>query len=102
MPGLANSSRSHSRRAVRVARPAERNAPVGASGLASACLMPTGSGLDIPRLEGVRLEHQLWQGQQAAARLARTFLEADAADVDDWIAARGNPFEFLKRALVVG
>jgi hypothetical protein len=99
MPGLAKSSRSHSRRAVRVAPPAEGNASVGAAQLASACLMPAGSGMAIPRLEGVPLEHQLWQGQQTAARLARAFLEADAADADDWIATKRNPFEFLKRAL---
>jgi hypothetical protein len=45
------------------------------------------------------LEQQLWQGEAAAARLARTFVEADVADPDDWVAAKRNPFEFLKRAL---
>ena len=61
--------------------------------------MPTGSGLAIPRLAGVPLEQQLWQGGHAAARLAHSFLEADVADVGDWIAAKQNPIEFLKRAL---
>lgn len=61
--------------------------------------MPAGSGFVIPRLDGVPLEHQLWQGEQAAARLARAFLEADVGHADDWIAGRHNPFEFLKRTL---
>ena len=31
-------------------------------------LMARGSGLTIPRLDGVPREHQMWQGEQAAAR----------------------------------
>jgi hypothetical protein len=61
--------------------------------------MPTGSALTIPRLDGIPLEHQLWQGAQAAARLAHSFVEADVADAADWTAANGNPLEFLKTAL---
>ena len=61
--------------------------------------MAVGGGLVIPLLDGMPLEQQLWQGEAAAARLARTFVEADVAEPDDWVAAKGNPFEFLKRAL---
>lgn len=61
--------------------------------------MAAGSGLAMPRLDGVPVEQQLWQGEAAAARLARTFVEADVVDPDDWVAAKRNPFEFLKRAL---
>ena len=99
MPGLAESGSSDSQCAVRIAPPAERNALIGAARLASTCLMPAGSGLTIPRLDGVSLEHQLWEGEQAAARLAHAFLAADIASADEWIAAKQNPFEFLKRAL---
>jgi hypothetical protein len=98
MPGLAKSSRSDSRRATRHA-PAWRHAPAGATRLASTYLMPAGSGLTIPRLYGVPVEQQLWQGEQPAARLAHSFLEAGVADADDWIVSKQNPFEFLKRTL---
>jgi len=61
--------------------------------------MPAGSGLAIPRLASVPLEQQLWQGTQAAARLAHSFIEADVADAGDCIVAKRNPLEFLKRTL---
>jgi hypothetical protein len=61
--------------------------------------MPTGSGLAIPRLDGVQFEQQLWEGEQPAARLAHSFLEADVADAGDWVTANHNPFTFLKTAL---
>lgn len=98
MPGLAKSSRDDSRRATRSVAVAEGNAPARASLLASTCLMPAGCGLVIPRLDGVPREQQLWQGEQAAARLAHSLLEAGIADADEWIAVNHNPFEFLKRA----
>jgi hypothetical protein len=45
------------------------------------------------------IEQQIWQGEQAAARLAHSFLDAGIADPDDWNAAEHNPFHFLKAAL---
>lgn len=99
MPRLAKSSRVDSRRTRRIVRSAERHASAAATRLAPTYLMPTGSGLAIPRLDGVPQEQQLWQGGQAAARLAHSFLEADVADAGDWIAAKQNPLEFLKGAL---
>jgi hypothetical protein len=67
--------------------------------LASTYLMQTGSGLVFPRLANVPVEQQLWQGEQAAARLAHSLLDAGIAHADDWIAANRNPFHFLKAAL---
>jgi len=61
--------------------------------------MPEGCGLTIPRLDGVPPVHQLWQGEQAAARLAHSFVAADIAHVEDWTTANHNPFQFLKTAL---
>ena len=61
--------------------------------------MPAGCGLVIPRLDGVPPEQQLWEGEQATARLAHSFLDAGIADANDWIAANHNPFHFLKTAL---
>jgi hypothetical protein len=99
MPRLAKSNRRGSRRARGVVPYAERLAPTDTSGLASAYVMPTGSGLAIPRLDGMHFEQQLWEGEQAAARLAHSFLEADVADAGDWVTANHNPFAFLKTAL---
>ena len=99
MRGLAKSRRTDPWRATRVVPPAKRNSPRRASGLASTSLMAAGSGLVIPRLDGAPVEQQLWQGEATAARLARTLIEAHIADPSDWVAAKQNPFEFLKRAL---
>ena len=99
MPRLATSSRVNCRRAECSLASSERKAPLGADRLASTGLMPARCGLAIPRLDGVPSEQQLWQGEQAAARLAHSFVEADIADAHDWAAASHNPFQFLKTAL---
>jgi len=99
MPGLADGSRTDSRRATYVVASTEGNASGGAAGVPSTCLMAAGSGLTIPRLDGVAVAHQLREGEQATARLARTFVQAGVAEIDDWIAAKRKPFEFLKRSL---
>jgi len=62
-------------------------------------LMARGSGLTIPRLDGVPQEHQLWQGEQAAARTAAAFLKAGLASEEDWYRAQRNPFAFVKMTL---
>ena len=46
-------------------------------------LMAKGSGLTIPRLDGVPREHQMWQGEQAAARTGAAFLKAGLASEED-------------------
>ena len=67
--------------------------------ITAASLMPAGSGLTVPRLDRVPLDYQLWQGEQAAARVAATLLRAGIADADDWLSAKRNPLYFLKGAL---
>jgi len=62
-------------------------------------VMPVGSGLTIPRLDGVPFEQQLWDGEQTAARIGSTFLQAGIACAEDWRAAGQNPFHFVKKAL---
>ena len=99
MPRLATRSRVNCRRAECSLASSEGETPLGAARLASAGLMPSGCGLAIPRLDGVPSEQQLWQGEQAAARLAHSFVQADIADANDWISANHSPFEFLKTAL---
>jgi hypothetical protein len=59
-------------------------------------LMPGGSGLTIPRLDGVPPEHQLWQGEQAAARTAAAFLKAGLASEEDWYRATAQPLRFCE------
>jgi len=61
--------------------------------------MPAGCGLAIPRLDAVPIEQRLREGEQATARLAHSFLEADIADAADWVVANRNAFAFLKGAL---
>jgi hypothetical protein len=61
--------------------------------------MPPGSGLTVPRLDGIAIEQQLWDGEQAAARVGSTLLKAGIADAQDWRAAKRNPFQFVKNAL---
>jgi hypothetical protein len=99
MSRLAKSSNADYRRARCLAPGAERRTFVSAAGLASANLMPDGCGLTIARLDTVPIEQQLREGEQAAARLAHSFLEADIADASDWVAANRNPFAFLKYVL---
>lgn len=99
MFGLAKGSRTDSRRTTRSVAFTESNALARAARHPSTCLMPPGCGLAIPQLDGVPREHQLWQGEDGAARLAHSFLEAGVADADDWAAENRNPFEFLKRAM---
>ena len=62
-------------------------------------LMARGSGLTIPRLDAVPREHQMWQGEQAAARTAGAFLKAELASEEDWHRAQRNPFDFVKMTL---
>jgi hypothetical protein len=61
--------------------------------------MPLGSGLTVPRLDGVAIEQQLWDGEQVAARVGSTLLKSGIADAEDWNAAKLNPFQFLKNAI---
>ena len=57
--------------------------------IAAPALMSAGSGLTVPRLDRVPLDYQLWQGEQAAARVAATLLRAGIAE--DWLSAKRKP-----------
>ena len=77
-----------------------RDSDLAATRMATAeYLMARGSGLTIPRLDGVPREHQMWQGEQAAARTAAAFLKAGLASEEDWYRAQRNPFDFVKMTL---
>ena len=99
MRRLAESSGARSECVARIPSPARRDTPVCATRLDSTFLMPPGSGLTISHLNDVPVAHRLWQGEQAAARLACTLLDADIAAAGDWLAAKKNPFDFLKKSL---
>ena len=102
MPGLAEGVRDirpRTRRVPQKRRPARQH-DLTATRMASADeLMPPGGGWTIPRLGGIPGEHQIWHGQQLAARAAATFVRAGVARHEDWPSARGIPFEFLVLAL---
>lgn len=99
MQGLAECSRTNSRRASRLTRQTEGSAPLCATRLASTSLMPAGSRLAIPRLDGIVVAHQLSQGDETAARIAKTLVEADVADPDHWAKTDRNPLRFLKTSV---
>jgi hypothetical protein len=96
MQGLAECSRIDSRRASRLGRSASGSPPHSPARLASTRLMPLGSALAIPRLDGIVVAHQLSHGEQTAARIAKTVIEAGVADPDHWTKADRNPLRFLK------
>ncbi len=99
MLGLATSSGADLACIVGSESSANRISSNRSTWLASTLLMPVGCGLTIPRLAGTPLEHQLWHGEQTAARLACTLLDAGIGSSDDWEASNRNPFNFLKSAL---
>jgi len=100
MPRLAESRGNLPACPPPVIAPAAGSAALASPWLAaSAHLMPRGSGLTVPRLDGIATEQQLWDGEQVAARVGLAFLRAEIADAGDWAAAKRNPFQFLKIAL---
>lgn len=100
MRGLAESGRGRPQFLAALPAPAFGSSTVTAARMvAPAYVMPVGSGLTIPRLDGVPFEQQLWDGEQTAARIGSMFLQAGIACAEDWSAASQNPFHFVKRAL---
>jgi hypothetical protein len=99
MSRLAKGNTADSRRTRRLTAITEERPRIVTARLATASLMPADCGLVIPRLDAVPVEQQHWEGEDAAARLAHSFLEADIADAAAWIAANRNPFAFLKCAV---
>ena len=71
-----------------------------ASRLASTSqLMPPGTGLLIPRLEGVPLVHRLVADDHLAVMLAKTLVELDIAVPGDWARADHDPTSFVRLTL---
>jgi len=99
MSTLAESIRVDRPRPAFGIAPTRNNSIVSTGGLDPSLLMATGSGLAIPRLEGVPIRHQLWQGDRKAARVALAMLEAKVADSDLWPGCQGSPFEFIRRSI---
>lgn len=69
------------------------------TGLAPTWVMPPGTGLTIPRLDGIPQQYYYRRGEQHAAHVASALLRAGVAKADDWCGRAGNPVDFLKRAL---
>src|SRR5688572_2208176 len=101
MPGLAGCGglNCSGARCLPTSAPARGSDLSAARMVTAGRLMARGSGLTIPRLDGVPLEHKLWQGEQAAARTAAAFLKAGLALEEDWYRAERNPFDFVKMTL---
>ena len=68
-------------------------------GVKTADLMPNGTGLLIPRLDGVPAVHRFRAGERAASRLAQTLIELHIADPNDWQRAGRDPTEYVQATL---
>lgn len=100
MSGLATNKRIGSPRRRRLTTLAPAGAPPArATGLAPAWVMPPGTGLTIPRLDGIPQQYHYRRGEQKSARVAVALLRAGVAKADDWQGCAGNPGDFLKRTL---
>ncbi len=100
MSGLATSKRISGARGRRLTTPATAGAPASrATGLAPTWVMPPGTGLTIPRLDGIPQQYHYRRGEQHAARIAAALLRAGIAKAEDWPGCTGDPTEFLKRTL---
>ncbi len=100
MSGLATSKRIGSPRGRRLTTLATAGAPTPrATGLAPTWVMPPGSGLTIPRLDGIPQQYHYRRSEQHAARIAAALLRAGVAKAEEWPGCAGDPTEFLKRTL---
>ena len=92
MSGLATSKRIGGPRGRRLTTLAPAGAPPpSATGLAPTWVMPPGTGLNIPRLDGIPQQYHYRRGDQHAARVAAALLRAGVAKADDWQGGVGNP-----------
>lgn len=107
MSRLAESGSTRSRCASSIVEAAARHPSISAAGMADSILMPASAmaaGAAIPRLmfangQQVPTEHRLVQGEQAAARLAVSLLQAGIANEIDWERTGRNAFEYIKCSL---
>src|SRR5438477_2628291 len=65
----------------------------------SSWLIAPGRTLEVPRLEGVAVQHPAFGSDQAAAKLAAILLELNIAKPADWRSCGGEPQGFIARAL---
>ena len=78
----------------------QRSTSCPADGLVTADdLMPNGTGLLIPRLDGIPAEHRFCAGDRTAVRLAQTLVEMNIADPSDWQRVDRDPIGYLKATL---
>ncbi len=68
-------------------------------GVTAADLMPNGTGLLIPRLDGIPAEHRFRAGDRAAIRLLQTLVELNIADPTEWQRVHGDPTDYLQSTL---
>jgi hypothetical protein len=100
MPGLAKSSlRMRSRRRGKHAH-LQPHAARYASRLASTSqLMPPGTGLLLPRLDGIPLIHRLVADDRLAVMLAEALVDLDIAVAGDWNKAGNDPTSYVRLTL---
>ena len=100
MSGLATSKRISGPGGRRLAALTTAGAPASrATGLAPTWVMPPGTGLTIPHLDGIPQQYHYRRGEQHAARIAAALLRAGVAKAADWRGCAGDPTEFLKRTM---
>lgn len=100
MSGLATRVRNNRARTRPIVTPkAQCRTDLSAARMAPACLMAPGSGHTIPRLDAIQVNHRLWSGEQAAARVAAAFVRVGIVVPEDWDGSHRNPVDFLKCSL---
>jgi hypothetical protein len=68
-------------------------------GRTTAHLMPRGTGLLIPRVDGIPLEHRFRAGDQAVVRLLQRLVELNIADPSEWQRVHRDPTDYLQSTL---
>src|SRR3989442_15525565 len=89
-------------------RPTNRHRMAGLQGsppcftdrlVTAADLMPNGTGLMIPRLDRVPVEHRFRASDRAAIRLSQALVELHIADPSDWERIHRVPTDYLRATL---
>jgi hypothetical protein len=100
MPGLAKSSlRMRSRRRGKHAHLQPHSTRCSSRLAAAGQLMAQGSGLVIPRLDGVPVVHRLVADDRLAVMLAMALLDVNIAAPGDWKRADYDPTSFVRLTL---
>lgn len=100
MSRVATSKRISYPRSRRLAAvTAEGPAARCAARMAASCLMPPGTGVTIPRLDGTPVSYHLEHGERSAARVAASLVQAGIASAEGWKLLGRNPLLFLQQTL---